>query len=75
MNLLKRIFERSEPDVDELEECRHEAMSPHWDDPSRVGEEQAITSYQCATCGRTMSPDRAQALEQERIARLRRTGF
>jgi hypothetical protein len=75
VNLLRRIFERSEPDRDATEECRHEALVPHWDDASRIGEEAAISSYRCTTCDTVISPERAQAIEQERITRLRRTGF
>jgi hypothetical protein len=75
VNLLRRIFERSEPDQGALEECGHGALTPHWDDPSRVGDEAAITSYRCTSCGESLSPERARMIEQERVARLRRTGF
>ena len=63
MNLLRRIFERSEPDHEEIEDCRHGTITPHWEDPSRLGDEAAITSYRCTTCGEELTPEKPEMPE------------
>ena len=79
MNLIKQLFGRGDAHdgdtADAPETCVHEAFGNGAHEPGRVGDEDAITEERCATCGSTMSPERARMLQQERVARLRRTGF
>ena len=83
MNLIKQIFGRTDDNSsanpvgtkDGPGTCVHAGLDTDAHEPGRVGEEDAITEERCETCGSTMSPERARMLQQERVARLRRTGF
>jgi hypothetical protein len=78
VNLIKQPFGRGDAHdgaTDTPETCVHEALGTDAHEPGRVGDEDAITDELCETCGSTMSPERARMLQQERVTRLRRTGF
>ncbi len=63
MSWLTRIF-RGGDDEEAVDRpgCGHVNLTPRWDDPQDVGNEEKATGYSCIACGVTFTTEQAQAL-------------
>ena len=52
-------------------DCPHVTLSARWDNVHDMGQEEKATSYLCATCGQTFTPEEARAHRESQARAIR----
>lgn len=72
MRLFTRKQERHTAAAPETPTCLHVGMTARWDSVEDMGNEAKATSFVCATCGATFTPEKAAEIRGAQAEQIRR---
>jgi transposase-like protein len=75
MGIVSRLFGKNKATTAVVESndpptCPHVTLTPRWDNIADMGNEDAVTSYICEGCHRSLSAEEGRALRRTEAERL-----